>query len=112
MSNSVAGKVIHIEPTQAYGAKGFKKRQVVLEQDKGTFSNYIPIDVTRDLCEEVDWLKVGDEVEFAYRLNGRKWQKDESSEVRYFLSAEALSFSLLKSAPAKADTVDDEQAPF
>ena len=110
MSSNVIGVLCHIEPTQTYGAKGFKKRQVVIEQDKGSFSNFIPIEVTRDLCDEADSLNVGDEVEFAYRLNGRKWQKDESSEVRYFLSAEALSFSVRKTATPKVDS--DEDAPF
>ncbi|MBM83933.1 MAG: hypothetical protein CMJ78_25535, partial [Planctomycetaceae bacterium] len=40
---------------------------------------------------------VGDEVEVSYRLSGRKWQRDPSSEVKYFLSAEVLSFQILNS---------------
>ena len=28
-----------------------------------------------------------------YRLSGRKWQKDPTSEVKYFLSAEAMGFN-------------------
>jgi len=38
---------------------------------------------------------VGDEIEVTYRLSGRRWQRDEASEVKFFLSAEALSFRQL-----------------
>lgn len=113
MSNKVGGVVCHIEPTQTYGAKGFKKRQIVLEQDKGSFTNYVPIEVTRDMCDEIDEINIGDEVAFTFRLNGRKWQKDESSEVRYFLSAEALSYEILTRGSGPASTAnDDDEAPF
>jgi hypothetical protein len=96
MSEATVRGVVHvIEETKTYGNKGFRKRLVVLEQDKGNFTNYVPIEFTRDDCESVDGLSVGDEIEVKYRLNGRKWQRDAQSEVRYFLSAEAMSFKQL-----------------
>lgn len=98
MSNQVSGMVSVIEPTQTFGSKGFRKRTVVLEQDKGSFTNYVPIEFTRDSCDDVDELKFGDEITVAFRLNGRKWQKDESSPIKFFLSAEALSFVVDKQA--------------
>ena len=69
---------------------------MVLEQDNGRFTNYVPVEFTQDRCESADELSVGKEVEITYRLNGRKWQKDPSSEVKYFLNAEAISFSLIE----------------
>ena len=57
MSDStVRGVVNVIEETKTYGQKGFRKRLVVLEQDKGSFSNYIPIEFTRDACVSVEAL--------------------------------------------------------
>jgi hypothetical protein len=120
---TVSGAVHLIEETKTYGKKGFRKRLVVLEQEKGSFTNYIPVEFIKDSCDTVDDLNVGDEVEIRYRLSGRRWQKDASSEPRYFLSAEALSFKLLSndgtnmtervSEPnnAFAEAGDDE-APF
>ncbi|MCP4889043.1 MAG: DUF3127 domain-containing protein [Rubripirellula sp.] len=120
---TVSGAVHLIEETKTYGQKGFRKRLVVLEQEKGSFTNYIPVEFIKDSCDTVDDLNVGDEVEIRYRLSGRRWQKDASSEPRYFLSAEALSFKLLSndgtnmtervSEPnnAFAEAGDDE-APF
>lgn len=124
MSDAKVSGVVHlIEETKTYGNKGFRKRLVVLEQDKGSFTNYIPIEFTRDSCDSVDDLNLGDEVEVAYRLSGRRWQRDEASEVKYFLSAEAMSFKLLSSSgetmtervtePNDAFAeAGDEEAPF
>jgi hypothetical protein len=92
---TVRGVVHLIEPTKTFGQKGFRKRLVVLEQTKGTFTNYVPVEFVKDGCDAVDELGVGDEIEVTYRLSGRRWQRDEASEVKFFLSAEGLSFRKL-----------------
>jgi len=100
---SVTGVVHLIEETKTYGTKGFRKRLVVLEQDKGSFTNFIPVDFTRDMCDTADELNEGDEVEITYRLNGRRWQKDANSDVRFFVNVEALTFKITGNAnPADA----------
>ncbi len=99
MSDPVVRGTVHvIEETKTYGQKGFRKRVVVLEQDKGRFTNFVPLEFTGDRCESVDDLAVGNEIEVTYRLNGRKWQRDPGSEVKYFLNAEALSFQVVGQA--------------
>ena len=103
----VRGKVHFIDETKTYGQSGFRKRMVVLEQDNGRFTNYIPVEFIQDSCDTVDSLNVGDEAEITYRLTGRKWQRDTNSEVKYFLNAEASSFSVLGSEPV----ADDDGAP-
>lgn len=93
MSDGKVRGVVHmIEETKTYGAKGFRKRLVVIQQDKGSFTNYVPVEFTRDDCDSVDTLSVGDEIDVTFRLSGRKWQRDPSSEVKFFLSAEATGF--------------------
>jgi hypothetical protein len=89
---TVRGVVHLIEETKTFGQKGFRKRLVVLEQSKGTFTNFIPVEFVKDGCDAVDDLAVGDEIEVSYRLSGRRWQRDEASEAKYFLTAEGLSF--------------------
>ena len=120
----VQGTVHLVEETKTYGQKGFQKRLVVLERDEGRFTNYIPVEFLRDDCQRADELNVGDEVEVTYRLNGRKWQRDPQSEVKYFMSAEVVDFKVLSSggdaAPASAnaklaeaaDDVDEDDVPF
>ena len=107
---SVAGKVIVVEETKTYGQKGFRKRLVVLEQDKGRFTNYIPVEFTNDNCDKVDGLSAGSEIEVTYRLNGRKWQKDPSAEVKYFVNIEALSYSVKGQSDAPSGNRDFDEA--
>ena len=106
MSDGKVRGIVHfIDQTRTYGQNGFRKRLVVLEQEKERFSNFVPVEFTNDNCDSVDGLNVGDDVEVDYRLNGRKWQKDAKSEVKYFLNAEALRFEVKggqASSPAAA----------
>ncbi len=45
MSDTKIRGVVHlVEPTKTFGQKGFRKRLVVLEQDNGRFTNFIPLD--------------------------------------------------------------------
>ena len=124
MSDPTVRGVVHlIEPTKSYGKSDFRKRLVVLEQDKGRFTNYIPLDFVHEGCDAVDELSEGDEVEVTYRLSGRRWQRDPASEVKFFISAEATEFKILKksggqpASPAvstKPPSVgdDEEEIPF
>ena len=107
----VTGKVHTIEETKTYGNNGFRKRLIVLEQDKGRFTNYIPLEFTYEGCDSLDELEVGDEVEIPYRLNGRKWQRDPQSEVKYFLNAEGLSFNVLNTTKQQSATPFDDVPP-
>ena len=107
----VQGKVHVIEDTKTYGQNGFRKRLVVLEQETGRFTNYVPLEFVQDACDSADGINTGDNIEIRYKLNGRKWQKDANSEVKYFLNAEALSFKILGSSPdsqAKAQSEDEQ----
>jgi hypothetical protein len=117
---SVTGQVHLIEPTKTFGQKGFRKRTVVLEQTNGRFTNFIPLEFIGDACDSVDELKIGDKIRATYRLTGRKWQKDEFSEVKFFLSAEATSFQITggsTESPSDGEEDseigdDDQSAPF
>lgn len=111
MSDTKVRGVVHVvEETKTFGAKGFRKRLVVLEQNDGRFTNYIPVEFLRDNCESADDMSVGDEVEVSYKLSGRKWQKDPSAEVKYFLSAEALSFKVLSGSGSGGGGADAASA--
>ena len=104
--SKVSGKVSIIETTKEYGSNGFRKRLVVIEQSKGKYTNYIPLDFVQNGCDMADNFSVGDEVEFTYRLTGRRWQKDEKSPVRYFLGAEVMQFNVIDHAAHPASTTE------
>jgi len=110
MSNASLRGIVHLtEDTKTFGQKGFRKRTVVLEQNLGRFTNYIPLDFIGDACDSADALSVGDDITVNYRLSGRKWQRDPQSEVKYFLSAEALSYRRSADAPSgPGGSINDE----
>jgi len=108
---TIRGVVHLIEETKTFGQKGFRKRLVVLEQSKGTFTNFIPVEFVKDGCDAVDDLAVGEEIEVTYRLSGRRWQRDEASDVKYFLSAEGLSFRRLSAGGRAQGSPDDAIDP-
>src|SRR5690606_18797422 len=126
MSDAKGRGVVHLnEETKTCGQKGFRKRLVVLEQEKGSFTNYVPLEFTRDACDSVDQLQVGDEIEADYMLSGRRWQRDANSEVKFFLNAEATGFRVLSGGAGGgieissqgandrlAEAMDDDEAPF
>ncbi|MEM6689027.1 MAG: DUF3127 domain-containing protein [Planctomycetota bacterium] len=123
MSEAKVTGVVHlVEETKTYGQKGFRKRLVVLEQDRGNFTNYIPVEFIKDGCDSADELNVGDEIEVTYRLSGRRWQRDPQSDVKYFLSAEAMNFQIKsgggtshensRSANDAFAEAGDDEAPF
>ena len=101
----VAGIVHLIEPAKTYGAKGFRKRLVVLEQEDGRFPNYVPVEFTQERCELADGLHVGEEVEVTYRLRGRRWDKD--GESKYFVNVEAVEVRKLAGAGNDSGPADD-----
>jgi len=124
MSEATVRGIVHlVEETKTYGQKGFRKRLVVLEQPSERFTNYVPIEFTGDACDNADGLSQGQDVEFIYRLSGRRWQKDPQSEVKFFLNAEAVSYKILGGAAsdessqldpndAFAEAAQDDDVPF
>lgn len=107
---TVRGVVIEIGETQTFGQKGFRKRQVVLTQDDGRFTNYIPVEFIQDGCNQVDHMRKGTEVDITFNLTGRKWQKDAQAEVKYFLNAQATGFSVVDGAGGSTSYEDSQQA--
>tara|TARA_R100000458_G_C8173013_1_gene172793 strand:+ start:165 stop:524 length:360 start_codon:yes stop_codon:yes gene_type:complete len=119
MSYVVEGTVHLIEDTKTYGSSGFCKRLMVIEKNDNGYTNYVPLEFIKDDCETASKLSVGDEVKVTFRLNGRKWQRDSDSEVRYFLNAEVVSFKLTSSkeeehqyAQSMSNDTDDSDVPF
>lgn len=112
----VSGVVTVIEEVKQYGQRGFKKRLVVIEQEKGHYTNLVPLDLLAEHCDDLKF-KVGDEIEADFILSGRKWQKDASSEPRYFVSVEVTGITVLDSKPVQKKLVedvedDDDDVPF
>ncbi|MEY2725554.1 MAG: hypothetical protein RLZZ458_1421 [Planctomycetota bacterium] len=105
----ISGQIHLIEPTKSFGQKGFRKRVVVLQQTRGKLINFIPLDFLGDLCDAANSLRTGDTIRVSCRLTGRRWQRDPHSEVRFFISIEAIGFEYADAHRASAPTAVAEE---
>jgi len=83
----VTGQIIAIEETKSI-SETFKKREFVIEYCEREYPEYIKFEFTQDRCELLDNHKVGDNVEVAFNLKGRKWVNPEG-ETLYFNTLQA-----------------------
>jgi hypothetical protein len=67
------GEIIIIGQTETFGAKGFKKRQLVIKTDS-QYPQSIPIDFTQDKCGVLDSYQVGQFVTVSINVQGSEWQ--------------------------------------
>lgn len=94
-----------------FGQKGFRKRELVLCPDKDAkYPQYLPVQLLRDDCDAD--VGIGDKVKVEVMLTGRKWQKDEHTEPRCFLSAEVTQFRVLERNAFNEDSQADPAASF
>ena len=123
------GSVVKIGETQAFGSKGFTKREFVLKEarEDDKWPNLFPFVLTKDRCNLVDDIGEGAKVKVSFVLNGRAWDKGDGSPVRYFCDNQVLKLEILEVAasskpanvpapaeppvPSASDGMDDDM-PF
>lgn len=69
----VQGQIIVIGATETIGAKGFKKRLVVVKTDE-QYPQTIPVEFTQDKTSLLDNFEIGDTVKIGINLRGTEWQ--------------------------------------
>ena len=68
----VSGKVKVVNATEEVGAKGFKKRLVVVETQE-TYAQLIPIEFVQDKCSLLDGVQIGQDVTVHINLRGSEY---------------------------------------
>lgn len=81
--SKVIGKVHKILELETFSS-GFQKQSLVIETI-GDYPQKIIIEFLKDKIELLDNLKLGEEIEISYNLNGREWTNPQG-EVKYFNS--------------------------
>jgi len=101
----ITGQIIAIEETKSI-SETFKKREFVIEYCEREYPEYIKFEFTQDRCELLNNHKVGDNVEVAFNLKGRKWVNPEG-ETLYFNTLQAWRIQ----PPAQMSPQQYQQAP-
>lgn len=80
----VSGRIKMIDETKAFGANGFRKREVVITTDE-QYPQHIMIEFTQDKCDLLNNYTVGEPVKVSINLRGREWVNPQG-ETKYFNS--------------------------
>jgi len=82
----VQGKIKIIGEIKTYGAKGFRKAELVLDvTEKPEYPQFVNLEFTQDNTDLLSKFKVGDSVNVSINLGGRQWINPQG-EAKYFNS--------------------------
>lgn len=114
----VQGTITVIGTTQEFGAKGFKKRELVVTTDE-QYPQPIMVEFVQDKCELLDKFKVGQSVKVGINLRGREWVNPQG-ETKYFNSiqgwridkVEGVTAAPFEEVEADVSMDDSQDLPF
>ena len=100
----ITGKVHVLNQTEEVGAKGFKKRLIVIATDE-QYSQTVPIDFVQDKCGILDNYAVGQNVKVSVNVRGSEYNG------KYYCNLQGWRIEKLEdSAEAPIDNPDDDLA--
>jgi len=94
----VQGKIKVIGETETFGAKGFRKRNLVVTTDE-QYPQDILVEFVQDNCDLLDKFKVGQDIKTGINLRGREWVNPEGV-AKYFNSIQGWNISLTSTKDA------------
>lgn len=122
------GVVEVVGETKAFGASGFTKRELIVDNAPETQSRYpnpVLFTFKKERCSLVDSVKKGDRVKVQFTIDGRRW--DGPNGTRYFTDLTGWKIEVLNAdgtatepvavpqpaeAPADVDAGDPDDLPF
>ena len=121
----MTGVIRVIDETKTYGAKGFQKREFVLETAADKFPQQVKFELVKDRCSDLDKFRVNQEVTVSFDVRGNE------HGGRYYVSLAAWKLDRVGQSqpqpqrrqespvlPARSAQVpvggdnDDEEIPF
>ena len=108
----IKAKLLEKYETATFGASGFKKREFVVEYSENPqYPEFIKFELIQDKCEQLDGFNIGQELNIAFNLKGRKWTNPKG-EVVYFNSLQAWRISAANdiSTSSPQDSSNDASA--
>ena len=94
------GTLKQIDKTKTFGAKEFKKREVVLTTED-QYPQHLLIEFVQDKCELLNAFNVGDSVSIGINLRGREWVNPQG-ETKYFNSIQGWRIDAVSGENAQA----------
>ena len=98
-----------IDETKAFGANGFRKREMVVTTDE-QYPQHIMVEFTQDKCDLLDSYKAGEQVKVSINLRGREWVNPQG-ETKYFNSIQGWRIERLQAEAPQAGGYQAQQQP-
>ena len=106
----ITGKIVEIFNTMQIN-DSFRKREFVVEySDNSQYPEFIKFELFQDKADIIEGYKVGEEVEVAFNLKGRKWN-DPKGGVKYFNTLQAWRLNRKSGASGQADAGAPTEEP-
>lgn len=93
----ITGKIKQIDETKTYGAKGFRKRELVIVTDE-QYPQSILVEFIQDKCDLLNNYSEGQDVKISINIRGREWTNPEGV-VKYFNSIQGWRIEALSQDP-------------
>ncbi|MDU8884907.1 DUF3127 domain-containing protein [Yeosuana sp. MJ-SS3] len=97
----IQGKIKVIGETQAFGANGFRKREVVITTEE-QYPQHIMVEFVQDKTDLLDSYQVGQQVKININLRGREWVNPQG-ETKYFNSIQGWRIESLQKDSTSTD---------
>ena len=106
----VTGKIKVIGNTATFGAKEFKKRELVVTTEE-QYPQSILIEFVQDKCGLLDNYQVGQDVKVGINLRGRSWDNPQG-ETKYFNSIQGWRIDKVDGAvtPEPLQTLAEQES--
>lgn len=101
----IFGRIKEIDETKAFGANGFRKREMVITTDE-QYPQHIMIEFTQDKCDLLNNYKPGEPVKVSINLRGREWVNPQG-ETKYFNSIQGWRIEKHEPGPSNSGSAVD-----
>lgn len=108
----VRGKICEVWETQTKSEK-FRKREFAVEVntsgERGTFIEYLKLQMVQANCDLLDGINKGDLVIVEWKPMGRRW-KDKEGKWIYFTNLESIGITVVSRVDGTGaeDSIDDQ----
>jgi len=111
----VKGKIVKIGQAEQV-KENFSKRDLIVDvSDNPTYPSPVKFEALKDKTSLLDNLKVGDNIEISFNMNGREWV-DKTGKVSYFTTLSIWKVNIFSAGQMQEaqvfDNEQDEQLPF
>ena len=116
-SIKLKGTIYQIDDEEIISPK-YKKRIFILKMEKKVkewdFTDYVKFQLSQYKCDIIEPYKVGEYVEVEFYVRGRKYQKEETTEVMYFNTLDVYNINPLAEKKKKIKNIEefDQQGFF